>query len=172
MNSRPLTYVPNDIGDPEVLTPNCFLFGTTSGAPVLAKVEDSNMCTRKQWMAVQRMADSFWKRWVKEYLPTLTRRTKWAKGTTPVKKNDVVIIVDDNAPRNIWLKGVVEETYPGRDGIVRVVDVRTQNGTFRRPVVKICVLEGINQDSVPDVRGTAEGSMLANADCREAEPPE
>ena len=31
--------------------------------------------------------------------------------------------------------------YPGADGCIRVADVKTQSGTFRRPVTKICVLD-------------------------------
>ncbi|KAJ8937588.1 hypothetical protein NQ318_017657, partial [Aromia moschata] len=33
-----------------------------------------------------------------------------------------------------------EKTYGGRDNIVRVVDVRTKNGIYKRPVVKLCPL--------------------------------
>lgn len=38
---------------------------------------------RKQWRIQQRSADMVWKRWVHEYLSTLTRRTKWHYETMP-----------------------------------------------------------------------------------------
>ncbi|KAJ8915288.1 hypothetical protein NQ315_014796 [Exocentrus adspersus] len=36
--------------------------------------------------------------------------------------------------------GVIERIYPGRDNIIRVVDVRTKYGTYKRPVNKVCPL--------------------------------
>jgi hypothetical protein len=50
----------------------------------------------------------------------------------------------------------VEELFPGKDGIVRVVAVRTTTGTYRRPVSKICVLDvekGEDLDSEPTPGG-------------------
>jgi hypothetical protein len=76
------------------------------------------------------MVDQYWHRWVKDYLPTLIRRTKWNQRTEPIKVGDVVIIVDDLLPRNSWPMGIIEETFPGKDGIVRVVTVRTTTGTY------------------------------------------
>jgi hypothetical protein len=52
-----------------------------------------------------------------------------------------VFIADGNLPRNSWPRGIVLRTYPGTDGQVRVVDVKTRTGIFRRPVAKICVLD-------------------------------
>jgi hypothetical protein len=70
----------------------------------------------------------------------------------PIEVGDVVIVVDDLLPRNFWPKGIIEELFPGKDGIVRVVTVRTTTGTYRRPVSKICVLDvkkGEDSDSEP-----------------------
>jgi hypothetical protein len=60
------------------------------------------------------------------------------KGCRTYKISDVVIIVDDTAPRNSWKIGKIEAVYPGRDGIIRVVDVKTATGIYRRPVTKLC----------------------------------
>jgi len=78
---------------------------------------------------------------VKEYLPTLTRRQKWKNRTNPVKVNDIVLIADSNAPRNCWPMGKVMKTYPGKDGHVRVADVKTTTGTYKRPVTKLAILD-------------------------------
>ena len=141
VNSRPLTHVPTDPDDPESLTPNHFLIGASSGAQLPGVFIDKDLNLRKQWRISQRLADHFWKRWMKEYLPTLTRRTKWFRQVKPVQVKDLVFIADGDLPRNQWPRGVVIKTYPGRDGHVRVVDVQTKNGVFRRPVAKICVLD-------------------------------
>ena len=80
-------------------------------------------------------------RWVREYLPDLTRRTKWYAKVPPIKIGDVVIIVDENQPRNTWKKGIVTETTPSRSGHVRKAHVRTQTGIYLRPAAKLAVLD-------------------------------
>ena len=39
-----------------------------------------------------------------------------------------------------WPLARVIKTYPGKDGIVRVVNIKTQRGSYRRPVHKLAVL--------------------------------
>jgi hypothetical protein len=57
---------------------------------------------------------------------------------------DVVIIKEDNVPPSIWEKGVVSNLHPRHDDTVRVVTMRTDNGTLKRPITKICVLSKVN----------------------------
>ena len=141
VNSRPLSYVSGDADDEPSLTPFNFLIGTTSAARPPGVFNEDDLRLRKQWRVAQRLADHFWKRWMKEYLPTLTRRTKWLQPSRPVQIDDVVIICDDNMPRGSWPRGRVVAVHPGQDGIVRVVDVKTSTGVFRRPVTKLCVID-------------------------------
>jgi len=61
--------------------------------------------------------------------------------TREIKEGDLVFIADGDLPRNQWPRGVVIATFPGKDGGVRVVDVRTNTGTYRRPIVKICLID-------------------------------
>ena len=70
-------------------------------------------------------------------------RSKWNEGTREIYKGDIVIIKDDNQPRNCWLLAVVVATFPSEDGHVRKVKVRTGNGTqnyLERPIHKLVVL--------------------------------
>ncbi|GFS41006.1 hypothetical protein TNIN_120321 [Trichonephila inaurata madagascariensis] len=52
-----------------------------------------------------------------------------------------------NSENNIHLRtfkdvqGKVKKIYPGKDGIVRVVEIKTKNGTFLRPVQRLYPLE-------------------------------
>ncbi|XP_058828346.1 uncharacterized protein LOC131688193 [Topomyia yanbarensis] len=125
VNSRPLTYVPLDNADQEALTPNHFLLYGSSGIvqPRTQLVYDGS-ALRDSWKLAQHLANEFWKRWVREYLPTLTRRTKWFEHVKPIEAGDVVIVVDENK-RNGWLRGRVVEIVRGRDGQVRSAKVRT-----------------------------------------------
>src|SRR5207253_667943 len=109
VNCRPLTHVPVDPNDSESLTPNHFLIGTSSNLPPPGRFDDRNLCLRSQWRISQRLADQFWKRWITEYLPTLTRRTKWFRQVDPVKVGDLVYIADGDQPQNSWPRGLVQK---------------------------------------------------------------
>ena len=56
------------------------------------------------------------------------------------QRGEVVIIYEDNLPREKWLVGRVEEVDVGADGKVRVATIRTANGIFRRPIHKLTPL--------------------------------
>ena len=45
------------------------------------------------------------------------------------------------APIRDWKLGRIEAVYPGKDGLVRVVDVRTKGVVKRRPISRISPLE-------------------------------
>ena len=143
VNSRPLTYVSVDPRDEEPLTPNHFLIGSAQGRPHLALFRplEEKTCLRKQWRLSQQLADMFWRRWLKEYRPTLAHRPKWTTRTEPIRKDDLVIIVDSSLPRNSWPRGRVVEAYAAADGQVRTVKVKTTAGEFLRPATKVAVLQ-------------------------------
>lgn len=75
---------------------------------------------------------------MREILPTMQpRNINNKKESQNLQIGDVVIVVDGNLPRKTWPKGRIAKTYPGKDGVVRVVDVRTEGGLLRRPVLKL-----------------------------------
>ncbi|TKS69341.1 hypothetical protein D9C73_003405 [Collichthys lucidus] len=141
LNSRPLTKESTDPNDLEALTPNHLLLLKTQPClpPGLFHKEDSY--TRRRWRQVQYISDLFWKRWIKEYLPQLQERQKWTKIKRNFTPGDIVLIVDDSAPRNSWIIGRITEALPDRRGLVRQVRIKTQTSTLCRPVTKICLLE-------------------------------
>ena len=51
-------------------------------------------------------------------------------------------VADKSSPRNYWPLGRILKAYPGRDGLVRSVRVKTVNGELVRPTEKLCLLEG------------------------------
>ena len=57
-------------------------------------------------------------------------------------QGDLVLLCKDDAALGCWPKGIVIETYPGVDGIVRHVLVKTKGGPSRRDVRSLCLLEG------------------------------
>jgi len=58
-----------------------------------------------------------------------------------ISVGSVVIIVDENLPRNLWLKGRETNTIPAKDGQVRRATIKTQHGVLDRPATKIAVLD-------------------------------
>ena len=141
LNSRPLTHVSIDVSDPEALTPNHFLLG--SACPHVPQ-DPSKMpsgISAKQWKEVQSLADRFWRRWMKEYVPYLTERRKWLSNRRNIAADDLVLIVDANSARGQWPLARVVRPIPGPDGIVRTAVVKTVRGEYIRPVAKLCLLE-------------------------------
>ena len=58
-----------------------------------------------------------------------------------LKDRRLVLVVDNNSPRGRWLLGRVIKTFPGRDGKVRVAEIKMKNSTLTRPISKLCLLE-------------------------------
>ncbi|XP_044573440.1 uncharacterized protein LOC123257680 [Drosophila ananassae] len=138
INSRPLTFVSLDTEDDAALTPNHLLLGSANGYKPLPK---EGMNLQRRWIETQRFGDRFWQRWIKEYAPVLTRRTKWFEKVPPITIGSIVVIVDELLPRNLWLKGRVIDTMKAKDGQVRRVTIKTQHGVLERPATKIAVLD-------------------------------
>ena len=65
---------------------------------------------------------------------------------TLIKVGDVVMVIDPNASRREWKVGRIERTYPGRDLLVRVVDVRVGDKILNRPATRISTLEFADTD--------------------------
>ncbi|XP_062557374.1 uncharacterized protein LOC134222247 [Armigeres subalbatus] len=141
VNSRPLTYLPLDAEEDEALSPNHFLLGSSNGIrqPV-AEPMGSSEAVKNSWNMIQHQLDSFWRRWIREMLPVLTKRTKWFGEEKMMETGDLVLIVEDNK-RNDWTRGRVTEVIPGGDGRVRQAIVKTARGLLRRPASKLAILE-------------------------------
>ena len=78
-------------------------------------------------------------------MPGLTVRQKWTREEIPLKENDVVLISEDNLPREKWRIGKVIQTYPGKDDMIRTVKLQTKKGIINRPVQKLHLLEDHKQ---------------------------
>lgn len=139
INARPLTHVSVDEDAENAITPFSFLIGSSSVDLPLGSFCDADLIRRVDWRKAQRLADQFWQRFVKEYLPTLVPR-KPAPQTHQFKIGDLVFIADGNLARNCWPRGRVVAVHPGKDGIVRVVDVASKGGVLRRPTRKVALL--------------------------------
>ncbi|XP_048483435.1 uncharacterized protein LOC125489902 [Plutella xylostella] len=137
VNSRPLTPPSLDPNEEESLTPSHFLIGRSNGCPRIGDFDENTLIGTPTWRTVQYLTDTFWNRWLKEYLPTLSPRPNTENHPENLKPGDIVLIVDSNLPRGVWPRGEIMTIHPGPDGRTRIVDVRTVAGTLRRPITRL-----------------------------------
>ncbi|XP_055633858.1 uncharacterized protein LOC129774182 [Toxorhynchites rutilus septentrionalis] len=150
INSRPLTYVPLETADEESLTPNHFLLGSSSGVKqTQSEPVDYRTNLRSSWSLAQHITDTMWKRWSKEYLPVIRRQGKWFGNVRDIHESDLVLMVGD-AVRNQYVRARVEK-FRGRDGRVRQAQVRTATAVYKRPVVRLALLDvGLDGEAVKE----------------------
>ena len=137
LNSCPLTPMPNNDDVLEVLTPSHFLIGRP-----LQAIPDPAFSYRSVSLAslafVSESSRHFWKRWYMEYVTQLCRFTKWHRRSRIFEIGDMVILQEDGPGK--WPLGRIKQVHPGKDGIVRVVTVRTGTGIYKRPANKVALL--------------------------------
>lgn len=136
LNSRPLTPLSNDPSDFVALTPGHFLVGSSLTALPEAPLLDISSSRLKSWRLVQSLNQHLWKRWQQEYVHTLQQRVKWTSSTTSLKPGDLVLVHQQTPPLS-WPLARIIEVFPGADGEVRVVKLKTKDSTFLRPAVKV-----------------------------------
>ena len=135
LNSRPLGYQSNDPNDFRTLTPASFLHGRLDGSILPPVVDNQNFDIRQRWRHVQLTLKHIWTRWIKEILPNLGPRQKWTQDRRNFEVGDEVLVMDKNLPRYRWNIGRITATFPGRDGVVRVVNVRGEDGDILQKTV-------------------------------------
>lgn len=140
INSRPLTKLSEDVADMSTLSPNQLLLLNEEPGNFPGSFQKNDMY-KQRWRFIQYLSNQFWKRWLKEYIPELQRRSKWYLKQENVKVGDVVLLQEENTPRFLWPLGLVVEVKEGRDKLVRTVKVKTQSTCLVRPVSKIVRLE-------------------------------
>jgi hypothetical protein len=164
MNRRPITKVSSDKDDDEVLTPMHFLF--PGGYPfvkshgVLPQIPDGGSSLRRSHDELRPVVEAVWRRWMREYVPMLQRRSKWLTRMRPLSIGDVVLMVDEIQPRERWNLAVVVDFDRSEDGETRRYKLRTSNGqTFDRDIRKLVILERGDDGEVIVLEGGGEESL-------------
>lgn len=134
LNSRPLCPISPDPEDFDVLTPGHFLVGGPLVAIPEVPLNDVAMNRLSRWQLVQRITQGFWRRWSLEYLNTLQQRVKWTRSSPNLEPGTLVLVKSPGIPAVHWPTARVVDTHVGKDGVVRVVTLRTPSGEYKRPV--------------------------------------
>ena len=146
VNSRPLTYVSNDV-DEEPLTPHHLLRGTGIRVLPPIEVESEELVDRQarhQYFQLLQVLQQFQRRWKHEYLTALQQRHKSLcipHRVHQFKEGDVVVLHRAGTPRYTWPLARVLEVYPDDRGVIRTVKVLTDGEEYLRPVTQIVPLE-------------------------------
>lgn len=149
LNSRPLTSIPGDPSDLQALTPSHFLIGGSPVLPAEPNVSSEPLNRLRQFEIVQAKAQTFWKRWSREYLPQLQKRNRWTSLRRSVQIGDVAILKEDNLPPLHWKLVRIVAVHPGSDGIIRVVTVKLCSGAeLRRPTTKLALLPQPDEEDI------------------------
>jgi len=152
MNSRPLTPLSTNPDDFEVLTP--FHFLSLRPPRIIPEMDYSktpkNRLTR--WNLVQQMTQHLFQRWSHQYLQSLQTKHKWLTPQRNLQPNMMVLVhdADSSLGPQRWQLGRIEQTFPGKDGKIRVCDVRIpdldpdetkkQYKILRRPITRLSPL--------------------------------
>lgn len=143
LNSKPLGYVSTDVADLDPVTPNSLLMGRPDGSlPQVVYPEIENL-SRRRWRHSQILADHFWARFIREYLPGLQTRHKWQSNPPGLLQNAIVMIVDPQLPRALWPIGQVVKIHRSDDGLIRSADVKVNGHVYTRPVARLVVLPAV-----------------------------
>lgn len=145
LNSRPITPISTSPNDLLALTPSHFLIGETLLQPPEKNLINVPCNLLSRWQHLQKLRQYFWKRWSFEYLQQLQTRNKWFLKSENLKLGLVVVLIEENVPPLKWKLGLINELFPGKDGIVRVVSVKTANGILQRSIKKLCVLPSVRE---------------------------
>lgn len=145
INSRPLTYMSEDSGDPVVITPTMFLRDIKEdGVPDLDQIDKTSLAKRLRYQ--RRLRDELRRNFRIQYLGQLAYKNKKRIVPSNIQVGDIVLVENEAQKRLNWPLAVVQEVFPGKDGQIRVVKLKTQNGELIRPIQRLIALEGKSLD--------------------------
>ncbi|GFY51399.1 DUF5641 domain-containing protein [Trichonephila inaurata madagascariensis] len=138
VNSRPFTYVSEDLDDLIPLTPEMFMMSNSSlDVTDLVLSDFAKFQKRVKFRA--RLLKDLRGRFRKGYLGLLVQKAH--KTTRALKVGEIVLIENLNKKRLYWPLGKVIELIPGRDGKVRTLKLRYSNSEITHPIQRVFPLE-------------------------------
>ena len=126
INRRPLCYIEDDVELP-TLTPFTFLFQRSSQLPEQEPWREDEKSLRKRAKFLIACKKNLLNRWRREYLTALREKHNMTHQTGKLKISvgDVVIVKSDDKNRGNWPLAIVQRIFPGKDGVVRAVELKT-----------------------------------------------
>ena len=143
INSRPLTYVGDDVNSAISLSPAHFLTSNPQiGIPeihekydteddpdyVVGLRQNSGQKLLSIWKKGQKLLNHFWDIWGADYLLSLRERTKTHIRQGRVKASEFpnigdVVLIKEDLPHGTWRMGEIQKLIPSDDGEIRTAQV-------------------------------------------------
>ena len=113
----------NGPSDFDALIPNNFIIKNFDNfAP--GDFNEDHISTRKKIESVQSYSNELWRRFVKEYITSLNKRTKWFRDQRNFEVGNLVLMHQNNIPQSHWPLGRITKVFPSNNNIVRSVEVK------------------------------------------------
>jgi len=159
MNSRPLTKDwSQELSEETMLTPNHFVAGNNSAVKltipreVLDNGEHENEYNYR-WRLIERCLAEYWRRWWQDYSETLRRYPRWQNGTPPIKKGQIVLVLDKNKvtgnnteERLKWPMAQVTDYTKDSSGLIQCVKLRFRGVEVTRNIRDLAPIPCLNDD--------------------------
>ena len=98
LNDRPLTKVSTDPRDEDVLTPNMLLLLKKNECDPAGQFDANEDYTRRSWRQSQHLSNTFWKRWMRQYIRLQTTQPT-SGGAVTADKNCCANCVEPSRPQ-------------------------------------------------------------------------
>lgn len=162
MNSRPMTVSPTNPDDDPALTPFHLLTLRGMKLSPLETLPIPDGPLTKRMTQLRELNQHYWKRFQDEYLKHLQKRYKWKHPTRSLQVGDIVLLHDPQSPPMSWKMGRVINTYPTKQGEVRVVDVKTNKTELITRASTRLVPLLVNDDDVDHFYTYAPGETITD----------
>lgn len=157
LNNRPLIPLSTNPNDEAPITPAHFLVGSPLDQIPEPNLVDEDPSRLKQYQRVIAMKQQFWKRWSREYLSSLQVKYKWKQDESDAPQvGDVVLLIQRNVPSKQWQLGRIVTLFPGRDNKIRVAEVKTTTGTYKRSITELCPLPSNKKEKQDQIEQLAQ----------------
>nr|XP_042913273.1 uncharacterized protein LOC122273263 [Parasteatoda tepidariorum] len=105
LNSRPLTPLPSDTDEFQVLTPGHFLIGKPINSIPEPNFIDKRDYLLNRWQRVKKLVQTIWRHWQSSYLSHLQQRSKWLLKKPNLCPGMLVLVKDIQLPTYQWPLG-------------------------------------------------------------------
>lgn len=139
-------YVSSNAADTDPITPNSLLMGWQDSVLPQVAYPKSELLSRKQWRHSQILSDQFWNSLTWNYLPALQTFYKWQENKEELKVGSVVMLVDPQSPRALWLVGTVKTVMPGHDNRICAAEIQVKDRNLIRLMARLIRLPTLPPD--------------------------
>lgn len=93
-----------------------------------------------RYRLIRDMLNRFWSIWQRDYLAFLRKSVIGLVKHRPPVIGELVLVKDESFSPGSWPIARIIKLYPGKDDVVRVVDIKIGAKIFRRPLIKLVPL--------------------------------